>query len=412
MPAPPALAARRIRWTVLIVATTALGTSACGPAPGPQAAPEQHAVRGEAHGEVAPRIAGILRMPEPLPRYAALSEALADLGPDDAPAVIDAFESTYFTPIDIESLIASLWLGRVAPEVGLAWARRGGAPADPTAFNRLFRGWASHDPAAARAAVEELPTPLQLEASRGMIEGWEASGIDAEGLDTFLREMGIGPQRQQALHLVAWRKAIRLGPEALMAWADGLVDSVDRYKLDAVRQVASVLGYLDPAQAARWAERHMDGQWGSRVPATVAKRWVKQDGRAALEWALALPDHPERTVALEDGYLSWLRQDRPGALAFAAGLDPDDPGSEPVRTGYLVALSRDDPPATLAALDTLRDPDRRERVTFIAVRRWIEADPDAAEAWMAEHELEPSNRERLEAALARVRERADEAPPG
>lgn len=344
---------------------------------------------------VARRVHDLLLMPDPMERYAALIETLQGLGPGDSGSVIDAVESVFLVQQDPEAMIIASWLGSVAPEAGLEWARSDGTTIQPVIANRLLYHWARHDPESARAILPTLSRRIQREASRGIIEGWEASGKDPEGLVSFLSELGIGSARQEAIFLVAWRKTIREGPEATMAWAEAVPDEGLKFKLDVYRHTAGALAALAPEAAARFAEKHMTGPWGDNVARMVASRWARRDGAAALGWALSLPEHEQKTLALEEGFRKWLRVDFPAAIAWAEALDPNDPTTEPIRAIHINATSPQDPAAALDRLDTITDRERRELTLIRIVKTWRNRDPEAADAWLASHEVSEEARQRI-----------------
>ena len=137
----------------------------------------------------------------------------------------------------------------------------------------------------------------------------------------------------------------------------------------------------------------------------VAQHWARKDGRAAMEWLRGFPEASDQARGFEDGYRAWLRNDREAAREWLRGQEVDAL-LDPVVAIYARSTARDDPAEAIPwALRIHHDAARLETLEAVA-RAWMHRDRDAARAWVETSELDEDARNRIEAALARAKERA------
>jgi len=183
--------------------------------------------------------------------------------------------------------------------------------------------WATRNPAAAREALEAVEDPaLRAQLQNDLVSGWVRSG-DTCGVTDHVASLPVERERREfLLKLLAAEQRRAGGRDALMAWVAALPDGAD----EDFRRIAF-------AQAAL-------------ILAT-------DDPRAAVRW---LEPH------LGEAYAA----DAPGAIA-----------------GFWI---RKDAPAALGWIETLTEGVIRNEALTVALRRWLNTQPRAARAWIAENE--------------------------
>ena len=288
----------------------------------------------------------------------------------------------------------------------------------PAEMELLVRAWALHDPSAAFGwstgtphiavqlaalipAIEELAkrdpkraweqvlpmTMLSTVNSRAMqvafVRGWFDSG--KPGLVDWIRDLGVGFERQRALRVFARRKIRRDGEEAAIRWAESLPDEPHKFKLNAFRQLGAELAVWNPEAAKAFCEAHCDGPFGDGVPHFIARRWAQREGQAAVEWvAKVVPPGRDRDRGVRDAYGRWLRKSPEEADAWASKLGLENLGPEfsSVAELHALRLTRKDVDEALAWASKVRDPERRDLVYVRVLRQWRSQDNEAALAWL------------------------------
>lgn len=336
------------------------------------------------------RLKEMTLIPQPLERAAALSNLLDGADASLLPEVQAALKRLSTTRFDgVSSAIAFQYWAKHEPESALAWAKRRaeGAYRDQmlrdainiwaqrSAQEAVARGWAN-------TVGEDAFTLLE-----GIIRGWHVSG--QEGLDDFVRDLGVSDDQQLAHAVLARLRMDAEGPESLMAWANALQG--DRaFKASAVRSVGAVLGGERADLAVKWCDEHCQGAYGGSLRHYIATEWAKHDGEAMMEWLSEAPEHIETDVAIRAGYRGWVMADPEAAYAWVAALSEERKGEsrfQPVVGMYIARLSWADSAKALEWTDYLTDPDEQQLARITAVRRWLHRDAEAAEAWLADQTL-------------------------
>jgi hypothetical protein len=227
----------------------------------------------------------------------------------------------------------------------------------------------------------------------GLVRGWFASG--QPGLVEYIRDMGIGFERQRALGVFAALWIRRDGPEAVQRWAEDLPDKDEVFKLDAFRQVATELAAATPEVAVAWCNEHCDGEYGKNMRALIALHWAARDGRAAMEWVATAPEGPERDYAVTAAYEAWLRRNPKAATAWvnAMGRDPVPAWFLPAVGRHVMAVAREDPLVAIEWAPLIPNEENRERALISVFKHWRYRDEAAAEEWLARSPLSEQARE-------------------
>ena len=369
----------------------AFSIAACGPEPRAVAPPPKGV---ESKGAI------VLALSErdPFKRIQKLSHLLPILGPEAIPGTIAALSDP---SVDVGAaemeLLVRVW-AKYEPAKAFSWAlTRPPAGLRMAAGMSALETWAKQDPAAALKGFAPLMVAPSLNTKAlqvAFVRGWFDSG--EPGLTDYIRNLGIGFERQRALSVFARKKIQQDGAESAMRWAESIPDEPKKFKLNAFRQMASELTKVDPAAGAAFCKAHCDGPFGSDMLKMIGERWAAHDGPAALEWLSHAPAGRVRDAAVRDAYRRWIYLDGDAAYAWAAsiGRENTEPWFGAVAELYSMRISWETPVEAMAWVALIVDEDRRELSYITIARRWREKDESAADAWIAGSPLSQEARER------------------
>jgi hypothetical protein len=336
--------------------------------------------------QVSAAVEAALMRPDPLERTAELARLLQGLGPDAVGDVRAAYDAVFVDVGDVEIVLLAEWWAQFDPRGAFDWTHREWVGKHPAVVASVIRAWAARDPEEARQAIDEIAKPVLRRGSvEALLRGWEESG--EPGLVDYVAGLPFGVARQVAIATLARRKVLRNGSEEAFRWAEGLSDDhPDRFKLQVFRRVASAVAEVDPHAAAAWAEQHSAGEYGDGLFRRVGVRWAKRDGPAAMAWLAALPAGDQRDAGVQETYREWLSRDAEGATAWMRSSELE-PWLQPALTLFALYLSGESPEEALDWAARIRDEERRQEAIVRIGRRWVVADPDAAESWLDRTEL-------------------------
>ena len=301
-------------------------------------------------------------------------------------------------------------------------------------FELLLRYWALHDPAEAgfyaitsapigyRVGAIHVAVPPWVHADPqkavgtvkvfsmqggdpaaaaqiALVVGWYDSG--KPGLEDYIRDLGVGFERQRSLRAYSTSVIRKRGAKALVEWAEAVPEDDASYKLDVFRAVAPALVPVDLSAAKRFCNAHCGGPHGSDLRSLIAMRWIRQGATSApLEWLASGPEGQDRNLAVRITYETWGELDRDGAIRWmkeqtAAGDTPA--WLRPALPGYARLLAVDSPAEGLAwaaRIDTQKESDV---VTLEIAHAWRKKDEAAAEAWLRQSSLPPELQEYVRA---------------
>ena len=319
-------------------------------------------------------------------RVALVSQILSPLGPEALPAVRSAYESVILDLGDIELVQLVDWWGRFDPQAAFTWARESGIGWHPAVLQAAARAWARIDPeTAARALTEQVQDPRLVNAAMvGLVRGWEESGHP--GLGEYLSDPGKDEEHFGfAIDAVVRAKIYRGGPQAAMAWAEGLPDNEDGtptpYKQRAFKRLATVLVDLDPQAAGNFVASHRTRSFGIALLLRVGTSWAKGDGAAAMRWLQSLPPGDDLPTVVQETYRMWFTTDMPAASAWLRE-QPLDPWLDPAISTFASWQTQEDPQEAVAWAGRVHDPYRRKLAYGKVLLTWLRDDPEAAQAWL------------------------------
>ena len=342
-------------------------------------------------------------LPERTTRVAAL---LAPLGPDALDQVRTAYDGVLLDTGDVELVLLLDWWASFDPEAALAWARNSGIGWHPAAIAAVARAWARKDPEAASRGLRDLALDDRLLTAGllGLVRGWEESG--RPGLEDYLEGTAGGDEASiRAIDAVARGKVLRDGPEAGIAWAEGLPDRDDGspsdFKINAYRRVASAVVGVDPQRAATWVSGLRGGKYASGLLFRTATSWAERDGEAAMRWLESLPPDRDVPLAVQEAYRMWASRDKEAAFEWIRNAKLE-PWLDPAVQTYAMTRYRTGPQEAIDWAKRIHDPQRREQSIVRIVATWLIDAPEAAQAWLDRSDLGEDARQ----TIATLRDRA------
>ena len=344
----------------------------------------------------------ILGETEPFARAEHLATKLKALGPGDTSAILAVMQDP---KLDLTAPDYALLVQRWA-QLDVTAAARWAAYESPTAqrgavIYPAIEELARRDPQAALGLaieVDRIPNSYSTLMQLALVRGWYDGG--KEGLEDYIYNLGVGPIQQRAMVAFARRAIMRDGPDKIMHWATSLPDQDKKFKIMAFRQIGSELATLQPQAALAWCEAVCDGPFGNSVRSLIAQRWAAQDGYATMAWLEKTPAGTERDWAVEAALRGWMST-RP--QEFDAWLNKQTQNGSHIErwltpaVGQYPAFLVRDPERpeiedALAWASRIEDPQQRWRSLVTVARVWYKRDPEAANAWIEQSELDEKGR--------------------
>jgi len=298
-----------------------------------------------------PRSVGeALSEPGQLARMQSLMDLYAGMNADQLAEAAGKLEELPMAQrIMASMLLFSRW-GEVDPQGALAHAATlgpGGFFARPT----ILQSWASTDPANAAKYFSENPGDF------AMMGGFGGPGGGESGAGTIATE---------------WAK---LDPEAALAWANGLTGN---NQTSALRSIISELAGTDPTKAAQIAAT-LSGDEQARAYGDIAEKLASKDFASAEAFINGLPSDV-RNRALSDALNVLARTDPQAAAAKLANMAEGDDRDRAI-SGIAEGWARQDPAAAAAWLSQQTTEDMDDAVRSV-VQSWAGRDSAAALSWI------------------------------
>lgn len=336
-------------------------------------------------------------------RVAAL---LAPLGPEALGDVRAAYDGVVLDVGDVELVLLLDWWAGFDPEPALAWAHSSGIGWHPAVISAAVRSWARRDPDAASRGLRDLAVDDRLMTAGllGLVRGWEESG--RPGLEEYLERTAGGDEASiRAIDALARGKVLRDGPEAGIAWAEGLPDRDDGspsdFKVNAYRRVASAVVGVDPQRAAEWIAGLRGGKYSSGLLFRTATSWAEHDGEAAMRWLSTLPADRDLPLAVQEAYRMWASRDRDAAFEWIRNAKLE-PWLDPAVDTYAITRYRVSPQEAIDWALKIHDSQRREQVLVRIAATWLIDAPDDAQAWIDRSDLGEEAKQKI----AKLRDQA------
>jgi hypothetical protein len=284
-----------------------------------------------------------------------------------------------------------------------AWGKIGGAEAvlhgtgtDKLDMGPTMAGWASADPAAARAWFASLKETGRRNRGHnsnlkeGLVHGL-ATNDPGQAAEFVFALGGAGDPRAKDMMSIVTGKVLQTGGAAGMArWAEALPPGDLRGH--ALYEAARARVREDPAAAAAWATPLAGDKNGSAVVYGISSEWASRDGAAAVRWLDSLSGN--QSDAYGPTLAGWAKRDPLAASQHLAAMPPSENRDHAI--GGLVSTHRwEDPSAAIAWAGEIRDAKRRSEILALAAEAYLRRDRPTATAWLPNSGLSAETQQRL-----------------
>lgn len=275
--------------------------------------------------------------------------------------------------------------------------------------------WSGFDPKAALAWTREDWTANSPNVLAGIYRTWAARDPQAAFASARSQFDPASQELATAAALTGWYETDTEGVLAFVRSEGDMKTQQRAADVVARRKVAEV----GPRAALEWVEGLQDPGFQSLMSSRVASAVTWIDPGVAAEWATPRIDDGPRTSGLARRIaVRWRHTDPEAAMAWLstlpAGGDREDgvteayrdwlnadfdaavawlekeglePWLEPAWALYARRKSFHEPVESLAIVARFSDQELRERISTLIARAWLQRDRDAAEAWLEQSDL-------------------------
>lgn len=283
-----------------------------------------------------------------------------------------------------------------------AWGKIGGSAAvlngaetDKRDMGPTLAGWASADPAAARAWYDSLEEKGRKGLNRDSMKEAFVHGLaiaDPAKAADFVMELGMAgdPRSRQLMSIVADKMIQSGGASAAAGWASALPEG--ELRGHALYDVAKAMVRDDPAAAAAWAATRTGDKNGSSIVYGISSEWAARDGAAAVKWLDSL--NANQSAGYGPAMASWVKADPLAASQRIVAMPPSESRNQAI--GGLVYITRwEDSVSSIAWANQITDPKGRQDMLTMTAEAYMKKDPGGATAWLPSSGLPAETQQRL-----------------
>jgi hypothetical protein len=126
----------------------------------------------------------------------------------------------------------------------------------------------------------------------------------------------------------------------------------------------------------------------------VADAWCAKDGRAAVDWATALPSGKAKENALREFTYIWAKHDTKQSTAWLNAL-PGDASRWAATEGFVFSIIDTDPDAAIGWARSIPDEAKRLNIMSRAWAKWNDNNRQSAFDWITNAELSDQERDAI-----------------
>jgi hypothetical protein len=127
----------------------------------------------------------------------------------------------------------------------------------------------------------------------------------------------------------------------------------------------------------------------------LAEAWAGINPQAAITWSLSLPDSPEKAEALDQSVRIWSQNER-DTLKTWIHSQPPGPAADHLRATASTVIAEQQPQEAATMAAAISDPTLKQDALVEVVRQWRKADPNAADTWLGQQQLDTATLNRLQ----------------
>lgn len=324
----------------------------------------------------------IKRDPNPINRFASLTQLLGGLSEDNLEAVLQAFDEI---PMRYEhreeyQMLVYAWAS-FDPEAALKFIDEN---ANSRSINKndllkpLVASWASNDPEQTLAWLDTLPEKQRKDTNllSGLMEGWAVK--DPYAAASYLQEnVEAGKNREMLAGEIA-SHLFKQNPQDAAKWAEAQSDL--KFREEAFEELAEDWASVNPGQLAQWLEGHVEEDYSVEAFEDLARGWVSQDPDAATAYFQELPDGKAKESGIYEMARTWGNDDLAALGEWLNDL-PDSNVTDLGVKAYVERLAGESPEAAIQSAMSINNDEMRDQAVQNVGQQWFRQDPDAASAW-------------------------------
>ncbi len=283
-----------------------------------------------------------------------------------------------------------------------AWGKIGGADAvvhgagtDKRDMGPTLAGWASADPAGAKAWFGSLEEKGGKGLNRDQLKEAFVHGlaIADPGMATEY-VMGLGaagdPRAKQMMGIVTEKMLTAGGVDCATGWARGLPDGGLRDH--AYYEIARAQVRQDPAAAAAWAAPLAAEKGGGAAVYGISSEWGPRNGQAAVQWLESLKG--DQSASFGPAMAGWAKADPLAASQHISAMPPSENRNNAIG-GMVYSYRWEDPVSSVAWANQITNAKNRQDVLTMTAEAWLKKDPANAAAWLPGSGLPAEVQQRL-----------------
>jgi hypothetical protein len=343
--------------------------------PGRARSEERKAAERASAGGVGQRLAGIVRIGDPLERQSALIGLIGRLGPEELAELAEQYRGMdHFGNSRGEyELILRGWAS-ADPLTALDHARKIDSRED-TAL--VLSTWAGKDAAAAEQWAlanheGDGPNPYMASIIRGV------AVHDIAAASRLTEAMPHSRERAEAVDAIT-RALFVQGAEAALAYPASIQDP--QLRAGFVSSIASRLASRDPGKAADWLAQSNDPESQNRAARAVGSALARADAQTAAVWLDKL--RPEARAEAARGIIPVMSSaDIPGTATWVSKL-AGIPNYDRVVEEFVWSCDYRAPEQSAAWIQGISDPEQQTRLYHRMLGEWAKRDAAAVKNWVA-----------------------------
>jgi len=251
------------------------------------------------------------------------------------------------------------------------------------ALGSAYKGWGSHDPAAAWAFASALPPEqranhpywqIMTGAAQGNLSAGEFYQF-VESHNPAVVELSSGHLWQALTHVYDHKDSA-----GMSTWVEGLEGGA--LKNLASNHLVQRWALTDPPAARRWMDANVDPYENWEPNLQLAVGWAQVDPQAAMDWLTSLPRELQTKGQYQHALEKWLSYDQVGAAAWLAEAELSPLLDIPFER-YVLRVRHRNPPEAMNWATSITDAEHRLRVMKKVAEVWQRQDPAALEQFIA-----------------------------
>lgn len=338
---------------------------------------------GKNGDSAADRMAGIVRMGDPLARQTALLEMLNKLGPGDFEAVAESWRSLdHFGQSGGEfEMILRSW-ARVDPLAALDYTAN--RQKDRGAASVVLSAWAARDAAGAETWAlanhsGDGPNPYLTAVIRGV------AAYDIAHAMRLTESMPANGERRDAVREIS-RALFVQGMDVAADYPNSIADP--KLRAEFVDQIGNRMAEKDPVQAGTWLAAMNNADDQNRAARRVGEALASRDPQAAADWMRKL--QPAAQAEAARGIIPKMSsQDIVGTAQWVNTLS-GIPNYDRVVEEFVWSCDYRAPEQSAAWIRGVADPERQARLYHQMLGEWAKRDAAAVKSWVASNQVPES----------------------